>query len=83
MIIFSNNGYAIPPTPEGHCVDVTVEKDLFKGSFDHYALVFKIDTLFETNESKRTRRVKTHANWLYSKELLANEQLHTHLHLGC
>ena len=69
-------------TPEGHYVDVTVKKDLFKGSFDHYALDFKIDTQFETNESKRTRRVKTHANWLYFKELLANEQLHTHLHLA-
>ena len=69
-------------TPEGHCVDVTVKKDLFKGSFDHYALEFKIDTLFETNETKRTRRVKTYANWLHFKELLANEQLHTHLHLA-
>ena len=69
-------------TPDGQYVDVTVKKDLFKGSFDHYALDFKIETSFETNETPRTRRVKTHANWLLFKEILANEQLHTHLHLA-
>ena len=69
-------------TPAGQYVDVTVKKDLFKGSFDHYALDFKIETSFETNETPRTRRVKTHANWLLFKEILANEQLHTHLHLA-
>ena len=69
-------------TPTGKYVDVTVRKDLFKGSFDHYALDFKIDTSFETNETPRKRRVKTHANWLYFIELLKNEQLHTHLHLA-
>ena len=56
-------------TPDGQFVDVTVRKDLFKGSFDHYAIDFKIETSFETNETKRTRRVKTYANWLYFIEL--------------
>ena len=69
-------------TPNGQYVDVTVKKDLFKGSFDHYAIDFKIESSFETNKTTRTRRVKTHANWLYFKEILANEQLHTHLQLA-
>ena len=69
-------------TPAGQYVDLTVKKDLFKGSFDHYAIDFKIDTFFETNETPRTRRVKTHANWLRFKEILASEQLHTHLHMA-
>lgn len=67
-------------TPIGTNVELTVDKDLFSGNFDHYALVFKIDTNFETNETPRYRRVKTHANWMKFWEILRNENLHTHIY---
>ena len=66
-------------TPVGQFVDVTVRSDLFQGSFDHYALDFKIKMSYDTNETPRTRRVKTRANWLRYVDLISNVQLHTHL----
>ena len=66
-------------TPVGQHVDVTVRSDLFQGSFDHYALDFKIKMSYDTNETPRTRRVKTRANWLRYVDLISNVQLHTHL----
>jgi hypothetical protein len=64
-------------TPVGHNIKVDVNKDLFEGSFDHYALDFEIDTNFETNETPRTRRAKTHANWEKFREILIREKIHT------
>ena len=34
---------------------------------------------YDTNETPRTRRVKTRANWLRYVDLISNVQLHTHL----
>ena len=69
-------------TPIGQHVELKVNQDLFKGSFDHYAIDFQLETKFETNETPKTRRVKTHANWMKFKELVEKEQLHTHLWLA-
>ena len=67
-------------TPVGQNIKLDIGKDLFKGNFDHYALIFEIDTNFETNETPRTRRVKTHANWQKFRDILIREKIHTHIH---
>ena len=55
--------------------NLTVEKELFQGKFDHYAVCFKIDTAFETNETPRTRRLKTKKNWDFFRELLIKAKI--------
>ena len=52
----------ITPIDQDIC-DLTVDEHLFGGSYDHYALVFQIDTDFTTDETQKTKRVKTKENW--------------------
>ena len=64
-------------TPNDQIIEkLTVEKELFQGKgFDHYALCFEINTSFNTNETPRTRRVKTKKNWDRFKELLREAKI--------
>ena len=64
-------------TPNDQTIEkLTVEKELFQGKgFDHYALCFEINTSFNTNETPRTRRVKTKKNWDRFKKLLIEAKI--------
>ena len=64
-------------TPNDQVVDnLTVEKELFQGKgFDHYGLMFDINTSYETNETPRTRRVKTKKNWDKFRQLLIEAKI--------
>ena len=55
--------------------DLKVDKDLFGGSYDHYAIVFEIETEFETDETQKTRRVTTKENWDKFLDYLIKEQI--------
>ena len=43
--------------------ELTIEDQLFEGNYDHYSLSFQIQTDFDTNETPKTRRVRTLENW--------------------
>ena len=64
-------------TPNDQTVSkISVEKELFQGKgFDHYAVCFEINTAFKTDETPRTRRVKTKKNWKYFKQLLIEARI--------
>ena len=55
--------------------DLKVDQDLFDGSYDHYAVVFKIETNYDTDETQKTRRVTTKENWDKFLEYLIKEQI--------
>ena len=58
-------------TPNDQTIyDLKVEKELFNGKFDHYAVSFEIETSYETNETPRTRRLKSKKNWEKFRDLL-------------
>ena len=63
--------------PNDQTIDnLEVKKELFQGKgFDHYALSFEINTSFNTNETPRTRRVKTKKNWDEFKRLLIEAKI--------
>ena len=64
-------------TPNDQTIEnLSVEKELFQGKgFDHYAVCFEINTSFNTNETPRTRRVKTKKNWDNFKRLLIEARI--------
>ena len=63
-------------TPNDQVVqNLTVEKELFNGKFDHYAVSFDINTSYETNETPRTRRLKTKKNWEKFRDLLIEARI--------
>ena len=56
--------------------NLSVQKELFQGKgFDHYAISFEINTSFSTNETPRTRRIKTKKNWDLFKKLLREARI--------
>ena len=63
-----------PPSVPIH--KINVEKDLFQGRFDHYAVVFIIDLNFKTNETPRVRRVQKADNWKEFNRLMLSYDLY-------
>ena len=51
-------------------LQLKVDRELFQGNYDHFALVFTIETKYSTNETPRLRRVKNKENWYKFRELL-------------
>ena len=62
-----------PPSMPIH--QIKVDKDLFQGRFDHYAVVFVVDLNFKTNETPRVRRLHKKENWQKFYNLLLSYKL--------
>jgi hypothetical protein len=56
-------------------LQLKVDRELFQGNYDHFALVFTLETKYSTNETPRLRRVKNKENWYRFRELLINYRL--------
>ena len=54
---------------------IKVDKELFQGRYDHYAVVFTIDLKFQTNETPRVRRLHEKKNWSNFIKLLLSYKL--------
>ena len=62
-----------PPSVPIH--QISVEKNLFQGRFDHFAVVFVIDLDFKTNETPKVRRVQKTENWEKFNKLMLSYDL--------
>ena len=49
---------------------IRVDKELFRGRYDHFAIVFIIDLNFQTNETPGYRRLHSKDNWIQFHKLL-------------
>ena len=54
---------------------IKVDKELFQGRFDHFAIVFVIDLNFQTNETPGYRRLHNRDNWIRFHKLLNSYKL--------
>ena len=54
---------------------IRVDRELFQGKYDHYAVVFTLNTCYTTNETPRLRRDKSSRNWLKFYELLISYRI--------
>ena len=54
---------------------IKVDRELFQGRFDHFAIVFIIDLNFQTNETPGHRRLHSRENWVRFHELLNSYKL--------
>ena len=63
-------------TPVTHPLhQIKVDRDLFQGTYDHYAVVFTLDMEYVTNETPRLRRDKTGPNWEKFYQLLISYKI--------
>ena len=54
---------------------IKVDKELFQGRFDHFAIVFVIDLNFQSNETPGYRRLHSRDNWIRFHKLLNSYRL--------